>query len=115
MRVGQDRLGTDNITVRNGATLDSDTVSGASGYTHADGICVAGSGPGFGAQRSFPGLQLYWGWGGALTAGELGHVENAFVDAQLPPDSDNVSGALLIDGSNYLTDAGGSYILVEAP
>ena len=112
---GASRSGTNNITVKNGVTLDSDTIAGVSSYTNADGICVAGSGPGFGAQRSFPGSQLYWGWGAALIAGELGHVENAFVDAQLPPDGDNVSGALLIDGSNYLTDAGGSYILVEAP
>jgi len=113
---GTSRSGANNITVRNGVTLDSDTVSGASNYTHADGICVAGSGPGFGAQRSFPGLQLYWGWGAALTAGELGHVENAFVDSQVPIGVDNVAGALLIDAaSNYLIDAGGSYILVEEP
>ena len=79
---GVSRSGGTNITVKNGATLDTDTVSGVSSYTHADGICVAGSGPGFGAQRSFPGTELYWGWGAALDATEFRHIEDAFVVAQ---------------------------------
>ncbi len=110
---GTSRSGANNITVKNGIALASDAISGASGYTQTDGICVAGSGPGFGAQRSFPGTQLYWGWGAALTAGELGHVENAFVDAQMSSDADSISDALLIDSdSNYLVDAAGSYVIV---
>ena len=97
-------------------TLDSDTVSGTSSYTNADGICVAGSGPGFGAQRSFPGTQLYWGWGAALTASELGRIETAFADSQLPPGTDTITGALLVDDNDsYLVDEDGNYIVVEAP
>ena len=111
---GTSRSGATNITVKNGATLDTDTVSGASTYTDAEGICVAGSGPGFGGQRSFPGTQLYWGWGAALTATELGHVESAFVNSQLPPDTDSITGALLIDDDgNYFAVDDEHYIKVD--
>jgi hypothetical protein len=110
---GVARAGGNNITVKNGVTLKSDAVSGSSSYTNADGICIAGSGPGFGAQQSFPGLQLYWGWGAALTAAELGRIESAFVNSQLPAGLDTITGALLIDdASNYLVDEDGNYIVV---
>lgn len=110
------RSGSTNSTVRDGITLRSDTVAGTSGYTHPDGICVAGSGAGSGAQRSFPGTELYWGWGAALTASEFGKIESAFVNALLPPDDGPYPGALLVDGlDNYLIDEDGNYLVVEVP
>jgi hypothetical protein len=111
---GVSRSGGTNITVKNGATLDADAVSGVSTYTHADGICVAGSGPGFGAQRSFPGTQLYWGWGTALTASEFASIEAAFRTITLPPGV--VSDALLInDAEDYLAQSDGDYPVVDGP
>jgi hypothetical protein len=111
---GVSRSGAANITVKNGATLDMDSVSGVSGYTHADGICVAGSGPGFGAQRSFPGTQLYWGWGGALTASEFAAIDTAFRTVILAPGI--ISDALLInDAEDYLAESGGDYPIVDGP
>lgn len=113
---GTSRSGNTNITVRDRVTLRSDMVAGASSYTNADGICVAGSGPGFGAQRSFPGTELYWGWGAALTASEFGRIESAFTNAQMPPDDGPYAGALLTDDvDNYLIDEDGNYLVVEAP
>ena len=98
------RNGSTNKTFRNGAEIASARLpSGPSSYTHADGICVAGSGPGFLAQKSFPGTQLYWGWGAALNAAEAGALEAAFQESLLPPSSDNVTGALIVDDdNNYL-------------
>ena len=111
---GISRSGTNNITVKNGVTLDTDTVSGVSSYTHTDGICVAGSGPGFGAQRSFPGTQLYWGWGAALNATEFRHIEDAFVAAQMPISGGDILRAILLDSdADYLADAQGNYLKVS--
>lgn len=81
---GVSRNGGTNITVKNGATLESDSVSGANTYFDADGMSVAGSAGG--ARQSFPGTQLYWGWGAALTAAQFGSLETAFQEALLPPD-----------------------------
>ena len=84
------RNGSTNKTFRNGVEIDSDALaSGPASYTHPDGICVAGSGPGNLAQRSFPGTQLYWGWGAALNALQAGAVEEAFQEALLPPSFDD--------------------------
>jgi hypothetical protein len=111
---GASRSGAVNITVKNGATLDTDTVSGASTYTHAEGICVAGSGPGFGAQRSFPGTQLYWGWGGALAAFEFAAIDAAFRTVILPPGI--LTDALLINETqDYLAQSNGDYPIVDGP
>ena len=111
---GVSRSGGTSVTVKNGVTLDTDAVSGTSTYTHADGICVAGSGPGFGAQRSFPGTQLYWGWGGALTASEFAAIEAALRTVILPPGV--VSDALLInDAGDYLAQSDGDYPVVDGP
>jgi len=111
---GVSRSGATNITVKNGITLDTDTVSGISGYTHSDGICVAGSGPGFGAQRSFPGTQLYWGWGGTLAASEFASIEAALRTVTLPPGV--ITDALLInDAEDYLAQGDGDYPIVDGP
>ena len=111
---GVSRSGSTNITVKNSVTLDTDSVSGVSTYTYADGICVVGSGPGFGAQRSFPGTQLYWGWGSALTAFEFASIEGAFRTASLP--AGVVTDALLVDHSqNYLAQAVGDYPITDGP
>ena len=70
--------------------------------------------PGFGAQRSFPGTQLYWGWGGALTASEFAAIEAAFRTVTLPPGV--VSDALLInDAEDYLAQSDGDYPVVDGP
>jgi len=111
---GVSRSGATSITVKNGAALDTDTVSGVSSYMHADGICVAGSGPGFGAQRSFPGTELYWGWGGALVASEFAAIDAAFRTVILPPGI--VADALLInDAEDYLARGDGDYPTVDGP
>jgi hypothetical protein len=84
------RNGSTNKTFHNGIEVDSDALaSGPSSYVDADGICVAGSGPGNLAQRSFPGTQLYWGWGAALSATQADAVEDAFQEALLPPTFDD--------------------------
>jgi hypothetical protein len=84
------RNGSTNKTFRNGVEIDSDALaSGPASYTDPDGICVAGSGPGNLAQRSFPGTQLYWGWGAALNAVQAGAIEDAFREALLPPSYDD--------------------------
>lgn len=73
---GVSRNGGTNITVKDGVTLDTDSVSGASSYTHIDGMSVVGSAGA--ARRSFPGTQLYWGWGASLSAAEFGALETSF-------------------------------------
>jgi hypothetical protein len=91
------RNGNVNKTFRNGAEVDSDALpSGASGYTHSDGICVAGSGPGFLAQKSFPGTILYWGWSSALGAGDVSALEEAFDAAVLPPVVDDPHNTFIV-------------------
>lgn len=109
---GVSHSGGSQITVKDGATLETDGVSGSATYTDPDGMSVAGS-AGL-AKRSFPGTQLYWGWGGALTAGEFAAIESAFQTALLPPSI--VADALLInDDEDYLANAAGDYAIVDGP
>jgi hypothetical protein len=111
------RNGSINKTFRNGLEIASSSLpSGPSSYTHADGICVAGSGPGFLGLKSFPGTQLYWGWGAALNAAETGALEEAFQESLLPPSSDNVTGSLIVDDdNNYLLGDDDTFIVVDGP
>jgi hypothetical protein len=111
------RSGSLNKTFRNGVEIASSSLtSGPSSYAHADGICAAGSGSGFLAQKSFPGTQLYWGWGPALTAAEAGVLEEAFQESLLPPSSDNVTGSLIVDDdNNYLLGDDDTFIVVDGP
>jgi hypothetical protein len=81
---GVSHNGAAQITVKDGVTLETDTVSGSADYTDPDGMSVAGS-AGL-AKRSFPGTEIYWGWGGALTASEFAAVEAAYQTALLPPE-----------------------------
>jgi hypothetical protein len=71
------------ITVKDGVTLETDTVSLTADYTDPDGMSVAGS-AGL-AKRSFPGTEIYWGWGGALTASEFAAIESAFQSSLADP------------------------------
>jgi hypothetical protein len=80
---GVSHSGSSHITVRDGTTLATASVSGVNTYTDPDGMSVAGSAGG--SHRSFPGTQLYWGWGAALTAVQFGAIETAFQAALLPP------------------------------
>jgi hypothetical protein len=80
---GVSHSGSSQITVRDGLTLETDTVSGTADYTDPDGMSVAGS-AGL-AKRSFPGTEVYWGWGSALTALEFAAIEAAYQTALLPP------------------------------
>lgn len=107
------RIGGTNKTIKNGAELESDSVAGTATYTHADGICVAGSAPGFGAQKSFPGTELYWGWGEGLTAVEMAAVQAAYITAQSPPGSGGEDG-LDVGGGDYLdVDGSGNFLKVQ--
>jgi hypothetical protein len=91
------RNGGVNKTFRNGAEVDSDALpGGASSYTHSDGICVAGSGAGFLAQKSFPGTILYWGWSSALGAGDVGALDDALDAAVLPPVVDDPHNTFIV-------------------
>lgn len=109
---GVSHNGGSQITVKDGATLETDVVTGNADYTDPDGMSVAGSAGT--ARRSFPGTQIYWGWGGALTAVEFAAIEAAFQTALLPPSP--VTGALLLnDDEDYLADASDDYILVDGP
>jgi hypothetical protein len=107
--------GTSQITVKDGATLETDTVSGSSSYTDADGMSVAGSAGT--AKKSFPGTQMYWGWGGALTNTEFAAIESAFQTAILPPTpSDNITDGVIVDGDNdYLLIDTDLYLIVDGP
>jgi hypothetical protein len=93
-------------------TQETDVVSGSADYTDPDGMSVAGS-AGI-AKRSFPGTEIYWGWGGALTASEFIAIESAYTAALLPPNP--VLDALIVDGSgDYLiVDGSGNYLKVES-
>jgi hypothetical protein len=107
---GTSRNGGTNITVKDGVTLDTDSVSGVSTYHQAEGICVAGTPPGLGAQKSFPGTELYWGWGSAMTAVQFGALETAFQTSLLPPFVDTgPTGAFYI-----VDDATGDWWVVNA-
>jgi hypothetical protein len=109
---GVSHNGTAAITVKNGATLETDTVSGSASYTDPDGMSVAGS-AGL-AKRSFPGTELYWGWGAAMTAAQFAAVESAFQTALLPPGVVTVTGAIIIDDDgNYLVDENEDYFLED--
>jgi hypothetical protein len=81
---GVSHNGASQITVKDGVTLETDVVSGSADYTDPDGMSVAGS-AGL-AKRSFPGTEIYWGWGGALTASEFAAIEAAYQTALLPPE-----------------------------
>jgi hypothetical protein len=81
---GVSHNGASQITVRDGLTLETDTVSGSADYTDPDGMSVAGS-AGL-AKRSFPGTELYWGWGSAMTAANFAAIESAYQTALLPPE-----------------------------
>lgn|GEM_PF-2974429 len=87
---GTSHNGGTHITVHNAAEVDADATSGSATYTHAEGICVAGTPPGLGAQRSFAGTILFWAWGAAMSAAELSGVQTALATAQLPPDVEPV-------------------------
>jgi hypothetical protein len=108
---GVSRNGTSQITVKDGVTLETDTVSLTADYTDPDGMSVAGS-AGL-AHRSFPGTEIYWGWGGALTASEFAAIESAFASAILPPTI--ITESLLVDASNnyLLTNSSDDYLQVE--
>jgi hypothetical protein len=109
---GVSHNGTAAITVKNGATLETDVVSGTATYTDPEGMSVAGS-AGL-AKRSFPGTELYWGWGGAMTAAQFAAVESAFQTALLPPGVVTVTGAIIIDDDgNYLVDENEDYFLED--
>jgi hypothetical protein len=105
---GVSHNGASQITVKDGVTQETDTVSGSADYTDPDGMSVAGS-AGL-ARRSFPGTQIYWGWGGALSAAEFAAIEAAYQTALAPPlapvdalfvdDSDHV--LFVDDDDNYL-------------
>jgi hypothetical protein len=108
------RSGGNNKTYQDGVQLDSDSVSGVASYTHAEGFCVAGSAPGFLGQKSFPGFQIYWWWGAAMTQAQVVSMEDAFQEALLPPGVVTVTGALIIDDdNNYLGDENDDYIIVD--
>jgi hypothetical protein len=109
---GVSHNGASQITVKDGVTQETDVVSGSADYTDPDGMSVAGS-AGI-AKRSFPGTEIYWGWGGALTASEFIAIESAYTAALLPPNP--VLDALIVDGSgDYLiVDGSGNYLKVES-
>lgn len=105
-----------NKTFKDGVELDSDSVVIvlAAGTLHADGICVAGSTGSGATTRSFPGTELYWGWGAALTAADAAALESAFQAALLPPDL--IVGAVVIDDDeDYWVDESGDYIVEDGP
>jgi hypothetical protein len=107
---GVSHSGGSQITVKDGVTLETDAVTGTADYTDPDGMSVAGS-AGL-ARRSFPGTEIYWGWGGALTAAEFAAVESAFQTALLPPEV--IINALIVeDAGDYLVvDDAGNYLQV---
>jgi hypothetical protein len=108
---GVSHSGTSQITVKDGATLETDVVSGSASYTDPDGMSVAGSAGT--AKRSFPGTEVYWGWGSALTALEFAAIESGYAAALLPPEV--ITNALIVDdGLDYLVvDDDGNYLKVE--
>ena len=109
---GVSHNGSAHITVHDGSTVASSTVLANADYTDADGMSVAGSSGA--AKRSFPGTQLYWGWGGALTAVQFAAIESAFQTAILPP-SPVVDALLINDDDDYLSEADGDYVIVDGP
>jgi hypothetical protein len=108
---GVSHNGSAHITVHDGVTVASSTILANADYTDPDGMSVAGS-AGL-AKLSFPGTQLYWGWGGALSASEFAAVEAAFQTALAPPEP--ILDALIVDGSgDYLiVDGDGNYLKTE--
>lgn len=107
--------GSSHITVKDGSTLETDSVSILATYTDPDGMSVAGS-AGL-THRSFPGTELYWGWGAGLTAVQFGAIETAFQTSLLPPVILPAGVYLIVDDAtgNWLLVGDGSsdYILTE--
>jgi hypothetical protein len=102
---GVSHSGGTQITVKDGATLETDAVSGTASYTDPDGMSVAGSAGA--ARRSFPGTEMYWGWGGALTAVEFAAIEAAYQTALLPP-------VVITDALLLTSGSDADYLLVTA-
>lgn len=108
---GVSRSGGSQITVKDGATLESDVVTGTASYSDPEGMSVAGS-AGL-AKKSFPGTQIYWGWGAALTALEFAGIESAYQAAILPPVV--ITDALFVDDAEdwFVVDDSDNYLQTQ--
>ena len=111
---GVSRSGAANITVKNGVTLDADAVSGVSTYTHADGICVAGSGSRLWRPAQLPRHAALLGMGRRAHRVRIRRDRSRVPNRTLPPGV--VSDALLInDAEDYLAQSDGDYPVVDGP